>query len=335
MTLVLGIDSGGTSTRAAIADGDGRVLGAASSGGGNIDDVGPDGAAAAIEAAVQGARASAHLEPAAFNAVCLGIAGVVSGADRNVVLAAVEPLRLARREDIRVDHDCRVALAGGLSGRAGIVLIAGTGSAAFGIDQTGKRWRAGGWGALMGDEGGSYSIALHALRGVARAVDGRGDATSLQRDLLAALGAADPDDLLHVLHLEGRGRAQIAALAPLVVRAAVDGDRLAQEVLEAAADELALMVDAVRRNLQFPGPAEVALVGGLFSEDSALVALVSKALEHRGSTARLVVPALPPVMGACLLALQSLGQVDDEVVERLRAFSAATWPLIGPAALEG
>lgn len=323
MTLVLGIDVGGTSTRAAIADGDGNVLGASTSGGGNIDDVGPDGAATVIDAAVRGARASAQLGSEAFDAVCLGIAGVVSEADRCAVLAAVEPLGLARREDICVDHDCRVALAGGLSGRAGIVLIAGTGSAAFGIDPTGSRWRAGGWGALVGDEGGSYGIALHALRGVARAVDGRGDATSMQHELLAALGAADPDDLLRRLHLEGRDRSQIAALAPIVVRAAADGDRVAQGVLEVAADELALMVEAVRRNLPFRSPVEVALVGGLFSAASALRPLVSSALDRRGSTVRLVEPALSPVLGACLIALQSLGPADNGVADRLRALSAA------------
>lgn len=344
MTLVLGVDAGGTRTRAAIADGDGRVWGAAVAAGGNLDDAGPAGAAAAIAEAVQGARMHAGLGQEIFDAVFLGIAGVVSEADRAAVLAAMEPLGLAAPGRIRIDHDCRIALAGGLSGRPGIVLIAGTGSAAFGTDAHGASWRSGGWGALIGDEGSSYGLALDALRAVVRAVDGRGPATGLREALLAELGVADPDVLMHRLHLGGWGRAEIAALAPLVVRAAEEGDAVANEVLDAGVGQLAPMVVAVRDHLRFDGPVEVACVGGLFAAGEPILARLRQALAqrrpdaqhgpnaHRSLDFRLVEPELPPAHGACLLALRCVGTVDADAVRRLGAVRPAAGLPIAPRA---
>ncbi|MCU1437043.1 MAG: hypothetical protein JWP66_130 [Naasia sp.] len=302
MTLVLGVDAGGTSTRAAIADGSGRILGSGSAGPGNLDDAGPAGTAAAIAEATDAARRAAGIAPGTtFDAAMLGVAGVVSETDRAAVRDAVQSHRLAPAERLEVDHDCRVALAGGLSGRPGIVLIAGTGSAAFGFDAEGQRWRAGGWGGLLGDEGGSYRIAVDALRAVTMAIDGRGPATALTGVLLAALDAADPDDLMHRVHLEGRGRAGIASLAPLVLREAEAGDGVAIDLLDTAAGDLAALVAAVRRRLGFVAPVEAVYVGGLFTAD-AVLRRVRSALAERAPDVRLVAPEQDPVVGACLLA---------------------------------
>ncbi|WP_310122825.1 BadF/BadG/BcrA/BcrD ATPase family protein [Agrococcus sp. BE272] len=327
MTLVLGVDAGGTSTRAAIADGEGRLLGRSVATAGNLDDGGPSGVAAAVMAATRSALEVTGIgADATFDAVFLGVAGVVSAADRRAVLDALPTAGVAPRERIRIDHDCRVALAGGLAGRPGIVVIAGTGSAAFGVDGGGARWRSGGWGALVGDEGSSYSIAVEALRAVVRAVDGRGPSTALQAAMLGALQVQDPDDLLHRLHLEGLGRAEVAALAPLVVLAAEQGDLVAAMVLDTAAEQLAQMVDAVQRNLRFDGPVEVASVGGLFAAGEPIASRFREALERRSPSVCMVEPELDPVLGACLLALQSLGAADGALVSRLRSVRDSASP---------
>lgn len=304
---MLGVDAGGTSTRAAIADRSGRVLGIGTSSTGNIDDQGPAGTARAVAEAVAAARVAAGVDAADFVAAFLGVAGVVSAEDRAALLDALAPLRLAASGRVVVDHDCRVALAGGLSGRPGIVLIAGTGSSAFGCDASGMSWRAGGWGSLIGDEGSGFRIAVDGVRAVAMAADGRGAETSLTRALLSALEVHDPDGLLHRLHLRD-GRSQIAGLAPIVLSEAGAGDPVAGEILVRAMDDLAAMVAAVWSRLVLPVPAEVATVGGLFTAGDVVLAPLREALAQRVPEAVLVAPEADPVVGACLLAAQVAGR---------------------------
>jgi N-acetylglucosamine kinase-like BadF-type ATPase len=136
-SLVLGIDGGGTKTLASICDTQGHVLGMGTAGPSNIDDVGLEIASQNIAQAVSAARAQAKLEPQIFDAAFLGLAGIVSEPDREVVRGIARKLELATYAQTGVDHDCRIALAGGLAGRPGVVLIVGTGSSCFGVNAVG------------------------------------------------------------------------------------------------------------------------------------------------------------------------------------------------------
>src|SRR6478736_4461694 len=123
MTLyALGIDGGGTKTQAAIVDEMGRVRGIGVGGPSNYDDVGADRARENIAMAIAEAQRKAVIVPGPFEGVFLGLAGVVSEADRAFVRSIAADLRLAPPDRAGVDHDCRIALAGGLGGRPGIVL---------------------------------------------------------------------------------------------------------------------------------------------------------------------------------------------------------------------
>ena len=292
----LGIDAGGTSTVAVIADGAGRVIGEGRAGAANPDDVGADGMAAALRAATEAARSAAGIR-ADLETAFLGVAGVISGDDRALVRSAAAGL--ARR--IEVDHDCRIALAGGLSGRPGIVLIAGTGSASYGRTADGRDWRAGGWGALAGDEGGSYGIGVGALRAAVRSADGRGPRSTLEAAVLTHLDLTSLDELLGRLHVGGTTRTEIAALAPSVIAAARDGDEAAAGLLASAAEELASCVHAVAVHLELQH-VEVALVGGLFAAGAIVRDPLEQAVLYCLPGARLVDAELPPAVGAALLA---------------------------------
>jgi len=142
---VLGIDGGGTKTAAVIVDEGGRLHGVGLAGPSNYDDVGVEAARAEIERAVAAARRMAGRATRRFDAAFLGIAGVVSPKDHAIVRAMAGVLDLAPPERVGADHDCRIALAGGLTGRPGIVQIAGTGSSTFGMNAADVGWRAGGW----------------------------------------------------------------------------------------------------------------------------------------------------------------------------------------------
>ncbi|MFN8482416.1 MAG: BadF/BadG/BcrA/BcrD ATPase family protein [Anaerolineae bacterium] len=326
-SLVIGVDGGGSTTRAALVDAIGRVLGLGYAGPSNYDDVGVGVAEENIGRAVSAAW---HATGQAFrpaDAAFFGMAGVVSDADRAAIRGMARALDIAPAECVGVDHDIRIALAGGLGGREGIALIVGTGSSCYGRRADGRAWRAGGWGYLLDDLGGGYYLGLHGLIALTRAADGRGVATALTEPLLAALRLTDPQDIMHRLYhagLDGSSggmtRADIATLAPLVLDAAIAGDAVATEIVERGVDELALMVATVARALEFDAAgATVTAVGGLAQSGAAFKQWLYPAIRRRAPRADIVEPALSPVLGAALLALEMCGVApSDAVIERLR-----------------
>ena len=313
MTYFLGVDGGGTKTLAAICDADGRVLGSGLSGPSNIDDVGIEAATDNIAQAVRVARAAAGLEPQPFAGAFLGLAGVVAERDRALVHGIARRLELS--EQIGVDHDCRIALAGGLSGRSGAVLIVGTGSSCYGVNDSGESWRSGGWGSLISDEGSGYFLGREGLIAAVRSLDGRGPASSLAAAMLRSLGVTQPDDLLHRLYVTGLTRIEIAALAPIILECAADGDEAALEIVGRGSDLLTECVAAVAKYLRLE-QFELVVVGGLYSESLLVQNMLQGTLLERVPQCRIVWPELPPVLGACLLALG--GAASSAVIERLK-----------------
>jgi N-acetylglucosamine kinase-like BadF-type ATPase len=305
-TVVIGIDGGGSSTRAALADSSGTVLGMGESGASNYQAVGIEGASESIRQAVEQAWRQSGMEPRRAAAAFLGMAGVVSETDRNVIGGIASALDLAPADRIGIDHDLRTALAGGLGGRQGIVLIVGTGSSCYGRRDDGVSWRAGGWGHLLDDVGSGYWLGLQGLIAVARAIDGRGGATSLTESLLATLKITDVQELLRTVH-SVLTRAEIAALAPQVVQAADNGDHVAFEILRLGTEELARMVQAVAQQLGWISDSvECAIVGGLTGSDAYLAEIVST-IGKRAPNVQVVEPMLPPVLGGVVLGMEMLG----------------------------
>jgi N-acetylglucosamine kinase-like BadF-type ATPase len=300
VNLILGVDGGGTKTHAVITDETGRTLGEGFGGPTNIDDHNLETASLNLGYAVNQARANAKLEPGPFAAAFLGIAGVVSEADRGLVRELARGLELCTPEHLGVDHDARVALAGGLSDRPGMVLIAGTGSACFGLGASGERHLTGGWGHLLADEGSGYWLGLEALRAAVRGFDGRGQRTALERRALDFLGIRTPEEIMHRVYVAGLSRSELAAFAPTVLEVAASGDPVAREIVEDGAKALAetVAVTAARINLVAP---EIVMVGGILKSEVMLEPLRTHLLA-RLPEMRLVAAELSPAHGACLLA---------------------------------
>jgi N-acetylglucosamine kinase-like BadF-type ATPase len=317
-TYVLGIDGGGTKTHAAIMDAHGHVCGVGTAGPSNYDDVGPDVARTNIAAAVHQARSVAALDAQPFAAAFLGMAGVVSPADRAVLHAIARDLDLAPDQSIGVDHDCRIALAGGLSGRPGIVQIAGTGSSTYGRNAKGEDWRSGGWGELLADEGSSYWFGRQAMIAAVRSYDGRQGPTMLLERVLVRLALDDINDIMHRLYVVKLSRSDIAALAPLVIEAAHAGDATASALIERGMEHLARCIEAVAKRLGFAtSTCEIALVGGLFNAGTIILQPLHAAIGTRLPNARLLPAEQPPVVGACLLALERIDIRPDAGIEAL------------------
>ncbi|MCB0159258.1 MAG: hypothetical protein KDD83_14070 [Caldilineaceae bacterium] len=320
MATVLGIDGGATKTHAIIMDETGAVLGEGFGGVGNYTVVGAEGAQQSFADAVAAARAAAGLDNAPFDAVFLGLASVVSETDHNIIRRIAAALNLAAPEHVGVDHDCSVALAGGLSGRPGIVQICGTGSSTFGMNAAGEGWRVGGWGRTISDEGSAYWIGVEAMRAAVRAYDGRDAETVLLDEVLDFLQIPHIDYIYQPLYVQGLSKTEIAKLAPRVIKAAEHGDGKAQAIITTGMELVADCVEAAARKLGMLGaPIELALVGGVFSAGEITVGALRNAVDRRLDDCTLVWPELAPVVGAGILALRMAGvELDEAQLRALR-----------------
>ncbi|MDX2007461.1 MAG: BadF/BadG/BcrA/BcrD ATPase family protein [Meiothermus sp.] len=315
MEVVAGIDGGGTKTLVALCTPEGRVLGLGRGGPSNVDDVGIATATQSIGAALDAACTEAKVGLEVLSSTFFGMAGVVSEEDRAIVQGIAQNLGLSGQSGI--DHDCRIALAGALSGRPGIVLIAGTGSSCFGRNQQGEVWRSGGWGYLVSDEGSSYWLGREALVRVVRAVDGRDPPTALQPRLLEVLRVNHTDRLLHRLYVEGLSRSELAALAPQVIAAADEGDTAASQLLNQGGRLLVECVAAVAQQLEL-SDSELAVVGGLTKAGAAFWQPFKTALSEQLPQIRLTEAELPPVLGAVVCALEAQQKLNTTNLHALK-----------------
>src|SRR5262245_4075483 len=295
MTQVIGIDAGGTKTVGLLADEQGRVLGESRGGGANLQTAGELEVEKVLDSILEALDASRHA-----SALCLGIAGVDRPADEQVIRGILR--RLGYRDNARVVNDAAIALAAGAPERVGIVVLAGTGSIAYGADRSGRTVRSGGYGFLLADEGSAYWFGHQALRLAVRASDGRGPETALRGLLFQALDVDTVQDLVPRVYERGLPKHRIAALAGNVQRASDEGDALAAELIRRGAQELALAARAVARQLDFGGEAfPVVVAGGAFKACPGMMPHLERALELPG--ARLLPLQKEPATGAVALAI--------------------------------
>jgi N-acetylglucosamine kinase-like BadF-type ATPase len=253
------------------------------------------------------ARQRAGLSDVPFQAAFLGLGNVVSVADRRAIQQIAQALNLAEVDNIGVDHDIRVALAGGLSGKPGIALILGTGASCFGLNAVGETWRSGGWGPLIDDGGSGYWLGIQAMHAAVAAYDGRGAATQLTSLVMEALKLEIMDDLMNRLYAQNMSRSEISNLGRLVFSAAQQDDDIALRIIQQGCDLLAESVFAVARKLEFEAfQCEVALVGGLTRAGPIYLDPLTKAIRSRLTDCSVHLAEMSPVLGAGLLALQIL-----------------------------
>jgi N-acetylglucosamine kinase-like BadF-type ATPase len=337
--VFLGVDGGGTRTRALLVAADGAVLGAGEAGSSNVNAAGFDAAVGALLEATRAAWASAGIGARAVDAAFLGISGAANPATARRIERAITEAGAVASGRCGVASDIEAALAGGIPGRPGMALIAGTGTFCLGRDGTGKLARCGGWGWLVDDEGGGAGLGRAALRAVFLAGDGRGAPTGLSSLVLAHAGVGGVLDLVPWIYGRPAQGPACAALAPLVTRAAAEGDAVALGLLRDGAGALAGLVRRVVEQLVWSGSPELILVGGLARSGAPYQPLVEEALRTAVPGLRIVEPVLTPVAGAALLAMEAGGiGIGEKILARLRAAGAATMPgsllrcdAVGPA----
>lgn len=306
----IGVDGGGSRTRAVVAGEDLVPMGRGASGPANAATRPLPLVVENVLEAVGDAAASAVVAPESAEGVGVGLAGVESVGLVGPLTAALEERFGASK--VLVTTDARIALAGASPGDPdgpGVVLIAGTGAIAYGRGRDGAEARAGGWGPLLGDEGSGYAIARQGLAAVVRDLDGRGPKTAI-RDLLFASerGIHTLEELLAKIYRSEGGAGDVAAYFPVILKAAHGGDAEARRILAEAGTELALAAITVVHKLalekqMFP----VSTVGGVFAAGELLLGPLAAALHAVAPGARIGPPAYPPEIGAIRLARAKAG----------------------------
>ncbi len=302
--LRIGVDGGGSKTRALAADAEGRVVGRGVAGPSNYHAAGLEAAAAALETAIAAALEAAGRDPhAPLGALCLGLAGMGRPEDR-AVIAAWAAQRFPGVPTLIVT-DAQLVVAAGAPEGWGLALICGTGSLAFGVDAAGRTARAGGWGYLLGDEGSGYAIGLAALRAIARAADGRGPQTALTAAVLHHWELTQPQNLIRYVYQNDVSRAEIAGLAALVDAAAAT-DTVARAIIAEAGRELALALKAVAQQLELCGPLRgmlpCALAGSVLVHGQNVRAALLDAAAGMGLILNPIALVAEPALGALKLA---------------------------------
>ena len=259
---VVGVDGGGTKTEAVIIDADLRVIGEGRAGASNPLRVGITSAAAAIREAIDHACAAAKVRRSDIEAAEVGLAGARR---RELRERMRETLLALGIHDLEVVTDADIALYGATDGAPGLVVIAGTGSICCGMNARGKKFCAGGWGPIAGDEGAGAWIARRALVAVARASDGRGPQTLLTQLACDYFHVSTADDLTTAIYAPTISNERIASFGKDVVEAAKQKDAVAEDIIVQGGRELGLAAVAVIRALQLEREEfQIAYVGGVF-----------------------------------------------------------------------
>jgi N-acetylglucosamine kinase-like BadF-type ATPase len=331
MKFYLGVDGGGTQTRAVVMNDTLEVVGRGTAGPGNHYRVGPVLAAehcrqAAQNAMFDAARLAPDFQREDVAAWGFGLAGVRRNSDAQRMRLHLEAV--ARCPSWVLDTDAAAAHSGALNGAPGIVLIAGTGAICFAIDEEGERFYGDGWGPVLGDEGSSYWIGQEALKAICRAHDGRTSRTHLSGPVLNALGVADMEQLVPAISSGEMTPDRIAGLARVIMDAAQNGVATAIDIRERAVGHLGLTTAAVahkmlarireRAGMNNAEPVEllIALHGGLFEDDHFRASVGYSIGEHMVEMKRdflplagwkIVKPQFDAAFGAALLAQKHAG----------------------------
>ncbi|HXZ19655.1 MAG TPA: BadF/BadG/BcrA/BcrD ATPase family protein [Candidatus Acidoferrales bacterium] len=297
----LGFDAGGTKTDCVLLNAKGDVLAENSAGPANPLRAGFDRAQSSLRTAAEKALSARQVGAASVVGVCAGIAG--AGQPRVLKRVMGFLVETFPRAYVQVCTDLEIALEAGLGDGPGIVIVAGTGSAALGRSPDGRQVRAGGDGPWVGDEGSAFDIGRRGIAAVARARDALGPATTLADSIPAALQCPDWSALLERI---AAGPDEVfPRIFPLVAQAAESGDTPAREILFGAALSLSQLVMSVARRLEIAQQEfTVAEAGGVFGV-SPLLDQSFEALLHSSARGAHVRPVqIPPARAAARRALR-------------------------------
>lgn len=231
--------------------------------------------------------------------LCIGGAGVTK--TETGVLVQSELKKADFHGVLKLCGDHEIALRGAMQG-PGCILIAGTGSIAYGINEKGQKLRIGGYGHLIDDRGSGYAIGRDALALTVQTLDECISMNPLADAVMRFLNAKNAGDIVNYVYDPQHGKTAISALAPVVLGIAEAGDPYGLKILQKNSDDLTLMVSVLVRRLGLEAPC-VALAGGLLDHENMYRSLTKAKISE---FAAVVKAEHDPLSGAVMLAEEAL-----------------------------
>jgi N-acetylglucosamine kinase-like BadF-type ATPase len=313
--VLLAVDGGNSKTHVALAREDGALLALVAGPLSSPHRIGVGGCVDLLERLVAGAAAEAGIElPADAGRVLL--AGIDLPGEEEALQAALDERPWAR--NLRVGNDTFAVLRAGTDRPWGVAVVCGSGINCVGVAPDGRHARFPALGQITGDWGGGYDIGLAALYAAARAEDGRGPATTLERSVPAFFGLETPQQVAEEIHAGRIPERRLERLAPTVFAEAAR-DRVAAGIVERLVREVAAMARVAIERLGIERePVEVLLGGGVLQNGNGpLIDCIAASLQTLGPSISVRRTDSPPIVGAALLALDDLG-ADPSAQARLR-----------------
>lgn len=301
MQYLLGVDGGGTKTLAAIADTKGNVLGIARSGPSNFQGIGITRAGINLQEAIDRAIKKADIDPEELAFATYGIAGADRDDDFDIVHSYVNPANKA--SCYMITNDTTIALRAGTTDGVGVALIAGTGSNTIGFSSDFKQKKVGGLGPLTGDYGSAGDIAKKGILASMKYYDGRGPKTTMYEMFCKELNLHKLEDIIELSYIDKYVPLHIHTLAPIVFKAATNGDKVAKSILKNTGRQIGHeAVTCVKALFDKDDDITIILGGSVFQrgEDPTMINSLSQYVLKRYKKAKIIKLKNEPCLGALL-----------------------------------
>ena len=313
----LGIDGGGSHTRALLCNTLGQIIGQGLSGGTNPRTSATEELKLHLQEAIE--QATRSIDCSKIIAAHFGLAGA-GEADTRAKVRTITKELLGKQTACTIGHDLEIALAGGLADKTGIVLVAGTGSACYGRTCDGRSAKCGDWGDLVDDVGSGSWIGLRGLQACVSQTDGRLTASPLKQAVMGFLKIDHMNTFKARIHDSGLSRSERARLAPIILNLASAGDAASIAIVAEGVGSLSNCIYCTSRQLSIKSPS-VLLSGGLLKHTYFSNSLEA-ALKARIPSAIITQPILSPSAGAVLMALKAAHcEISDANIDKLKEAS--------------
>ena len=320
MGFVIGIDGGGTKTKAALCDLNGNLLAIYKIGSSNLQNIGKENVKQVLSSVISGVITKAGVDIKDLSAICLGESGLDTNDDYEIYRDLICDI-IPKGIPCELVNDAIIALHSSTKGKSGLVVVAGTGAVVAGENAQGERFRVGGWGYLVGDEGSAFDIGRHGIMEALKFEDGRGKAYEVNKAICEFFQIDSMQSLLPQIYGSVAAQTLIAGVAKTMDKLAEQGDKTALSILDQAANQLVLASKAGWEISGLEEDSPIILSGSVFLSRY----LRKKVLEGINQDVKKVTimdQKLDSVAGAIILAFKKSGIIiTDEIYNNLQSWS--------------
>lgn len=312
MDYILGVDGGGTKTMIAVAGLNGEIIIEKSIGSINFKSIGVDGAVKNFVSGIKSVIKELESDGSTpyFKSSYFGLAGLNTSYDKVVCVKIVLNESINPYLNLQkavLCNDTVIGLAAGSMNKNRVIIICGTGSNCYGINEEGNEAKANGWDYILGDEGSGISMGIKTLRAIMQAYDGRGEETLLTKEVYEFLNINSIDELNKWTYDDPFSKDRFASLSFSLCKTAEMGDKVAIRILKEEAEEVIKNVSAVVKRLHLEDREfDLVFVGNNFKCIKYFHKIIIKKLKDSFPNINFIPLTSKPVIGAIRLAAKNL-----------------------------